>query len=216
VARACGNPAIAAIVTAMAVVDKPSAREAKRLQTRERLMGAAIAEFKRSGMTDADVSAIVAAAGVAHGTFFFHFPTKEHVLLELELREEQRIAKQLDRYVASKRDDLSAILKEAVRLVVGLERRLGAVLFKDFLALHFSQTRPTDESKEHPVIVTVAQEIERAQRRGEVAADVNPMNSAVFFLLGLYALLTTTHDWPRQGAMLDDYVTRTLRGIEAR
>jgi AcrR family transcriptional regulator len=216
VARACGNPAIAAIVTAMAVVDKPSAREAKRLQTRERLMGAAIAEFKRSGMTDADVSAIVAAAGVAHGTFFFHFPTKEHVLLELELREEQRIAKQLDRYVASKRDDLSAILKEAVRLVVGLERRLGAVLFKDFLALHFSQTRPTDESKEHPVIVTVAQEIERAQRRGEVAADVNPMNSAVFFLLGLYALLTTTHDWPTQGAMLDDYVTRTLRGIEAR
>jgi len=32
----------------MAVVDRPSAREAKRLQTRERLMGAAIAEFKRS------------------------------------------------------------------------------------------------------------------------------------------------------------------------
>ncbi|MGV0602362.1 TetR/AcrR family transcriptional regulator, partial [Mycolicibacterium pulveris] len=52
----------------MAVVDKPSAREAKRLQTRERLMGAAIAEFKRSGMAEADVGAIVAAAGVAHGT----------------------------------------------------------------------------------------------------------------------------------------------------
>ena len=200
----------------MAVVDKPSAREAKRLQTRERLMGAAIAEFKRSGMSEADVSAIVTAAGVAHGTFFFHFPTKEHVLLELERREEERIAKQLDRYVASKHGDLSAILKEAVRLVVGLERRLGAVLFKDFLALHFSQTRPTDESKEHPVIVTVAQEIERAQQHGDADADVNPMNSAVFFLLGLYALLTTTHDWPTQGAMLEDYVTRTLRGIEAR
>jgi AcrR family transcriptional regulator len=200
----------------MAVVDKPSAREAKRLQTRERLMGAAIAEFKRSGMAEADVSAIVTAAGVAHGTFFFHFPTKEHVLLELERREEERIAKQLDRYVQSKRGDLSPILKEAVRLVLGLERRLGAVLFKDFLALHFSQTRPTDESKEHPVIVRVAQEIERAQQRGHVAADVNPMNSAVFFLLGLYALLTTTHDWPTQSVMLDDYVTRTLRGIEAR
>ena len=44
---------------------------------------------------------------------------------------------------------------------------------------------------------------------------MNPMNSAVFFLLGLYALLTTTHDWPAQGAMLDDYVARTLRGIGA-
>lgn len=199
----------------MAVVDKPSAREAKRLQTRERLMGAAIAEFKRSGMAEADVGAIVAAAGVAHGTFFFHFPTKQHVLLELERREEERIAKQLGRYADSARS-LSAVLEEAVRLVLGLERRLGAILFKDFLALHFSQTRPADESNEHPVIVRVAEEIERAQKSGRVAPDVNPMNSAVFFLLGLYALLTTTHEWPTQSSMLDDYVARTLRGIETR
>jgi len=198
----------------MAVVDKPSARETKRLQTRERLMGAAIAEFKRSGLAAADVGAIVTAAGVAHGTFFFHFPTKEHVLLELERREEERIAKRLSHYVDSERD-LASLLQEAVRLVVGLERRLGAALFKDFLALHFSQTRPTDESKEHPVIVTVAREIEHAQQSGQVDLDVNPMNSAVFFLLGLYALLTTTHDWPAQGAMLEDYVTRTMRSIEA-
>jgi AcrR family transcriptional regulator len=198
----------------MAVVDKPSARETKRLQTRERLMGAAIAEFKRSGLAAADVGAIVTAAGVAHGTFFFHFPTKEHVLLELERREEERIAKRLSRYVDSERD-LASLLQEAVRLVIGLERRLGAALFKDFLALHFSQTRPTDESKEHPVIVTVAREIEHAQQSGQVDLDVNPMNSAVFFLLGLYALLTTTHDWPAQGAMLEDYVTRTMRSIEA-
>ena len=177
-------------------------------------MGAAIAEFKRSGMADADVSAIVTAAGVAHGTFFFHFPTKQHVLLELEKREEERIAKQLGRYADSNRN-LSSILKEAVSLVLGLERRLGAVLFKDFLALHFSQTRPADESKEHPVIVRVAQEIERAQQRGNVDPEVNPVNSAVFFLLGLYALLTTTHDWPTQSEILDDYVVRTLRGIEA-
>jgi AcrR family transcriptional regulator len=198
----------------MAMVDKPSARETKRLQTRERLMGAAIAEFKRSGLAASDVGAIVTAAGVAHGTFFFHFPTKEHVLLELERREEERIAKQLSRYADSSHD-LSSTLQEAVRLVVGLERRLGALLFKDFLALHFSQTRPADESNEHPVIVTVAQEIEHAQQSGLVDPDVNPMNSAVFFLLGLYALLTTTHDWPAQGAMLEDYLTRTLRSIEA-
>src|SRR5690242_11520851 len=109
----------------MAVVDKPSARETKRLQTRERLMGAAIAEFKRSGIADADVGAIVAAAGVAHGTFFFHFPTKQHVLLELERREEGRIAKQLSCYADSEHN-VESMLKEAVRLVLGLERRLGA------------------------------------------------------------------------------------------
>lgn len=179
-------------------------------------MGAAISEFKRSGIAAADVGAIVTAAGVAHGTFFFHFPTKEHVLLELERREEDRIAKQFARYLADSEHDLASTLNEAVRLVMGLERRLGAVLFKDFLALHFSQTRPTDESKEHPVVVAVAGEIERVQQRGQVDPAVIPINSAVFFLLGLYALLTTTHEWPAQSALIDDYVTRTLRSIESR
>jgi AcrR family transcriptional regulator len=199
----------------MATVDKPLTREAKRLQTRERLMGAAIAEFKRAGMAEADVSAIVTAAGVAHGTFFFHFPTKEHVLLELERREEERISKQFARYVTSPRD-LASTLHEAVRLVVGLEHRLGAGLFKDFLALHFSPTRPATEGvKDHPIIVLVARQIERGQELGEVDPYANPVNSAVFFLLGLYALLVATHDWPTQSAMLTDYVARTRLSLEA-
>jgi len=200
----------------MATLDRPSAREAKRLQTRERLMGAAVAEFTRSGIAEADVSAIVTAAGVAHGTFFFHFPTKEHVLLELERREEERIAKEMGRFLRS-RPDLAATLTEAARLVVGLEHRLGDPLFKDFLALHFSQTRPpAEDGQDHPLIVAVAQEIEHAQQRDEVDPDVTPMNSAVFFLLGLYALLTTTNTWPTRDAMLEDYVKRTLRSLEAR
>ncbi|WP_299564426.1 TetR family transcriptional regulator [uncultured Mycolicibacterium sp.] len=200
----------------MAPAERTSAREARRLQTRERLLGAAVAEFKRAGMAEADVGAIVAAAGVAHGTFFFHFPTKQHVLLELERREEERIAKALRRFLRTEHG-LRELFEETVRLVLDLERRLGSVLFKDFLALHFSQTRPAaDERAEHPVIVAVADEIGRARAAGAVAADVDPTNSAVFFLLGLYALLITTHDWPDQRAMIDDYVTRTLRSVEAR
>ena len=199
----------------MALVDKPSLRQTRRLQTRERLLGAALSEFKRSGLAAADVGAIVSAAGVAHGTFYFHFPTKEHVLLELERREEERIAKQLRRFARSDRD-LASILHESIRLVMGLERRLGALLFKDFLALHFSQTRPPAEAVDHhPVVVAVAQEIEHARTLGTVDPDADPVNCAVFFLLGLYALLTTTHEWPGQAAMLDDYMARTLRSIRA-
>jgi AcrR family transcriptional regulator len=196
----------------MAVADKVSAREAKRLQTRERLMGAAIAEFKRTGMVEADVGAIVAAAGVAHGTFFFHFPTKEHVLLALERREEDRIAKQFAQFLKSKHD-LASALHEAVRVVMALESRLGDMLFKDFLALHFSQTRPVEDGRDHPLIVLVAQEIAQAQERGETDPAVNPMNSAVFFLLGLYALLITTNEWPTRDALLEDYVARALRSM---
>jgi AcrR family transcriptional regulator len=195
----------------MAVKEGPSAREAKRLQTRERLMGAAVAEFTRSGMADADVGAIVTAAGVAHGTFFFHFPTKEHVLLELERREEDRMAKQFGQYLGSN-DDLVSALNEAVRLVLGLERRLGDVLFREFLALHFSQTRPAEDGRDHALVVLLAQHIEHVQERGDLDPEVNAMNSAVFFLLGLYALAITTSE-PLRGELITDHVKRTLRSM---
>lgn len=196
----------------MVAVNGLSAREAKRLQTRERLLGAAVAEFKRAGMAEADVGAVVAAAGVAHGTFFFHFPTKEHVLLELEKREEDRMAKQFGRYL-DKGHDLESALTEAVRLVLGLERRLGELLFKDFLALHFSQTRPqSEDGGDHSLVVLLADQLEQARQRGEIAEDVEPMNSAVIFLLGLYALAITTNDPMRRG-LLEDLVKRTLRSI---
>lgn len=197
----------------MSAPEKPLTREAKRLQTRERLLGAAIAEFKRAGMASADVGAIVAAAGVAHGTFFFHFPTKEHVLLELEHREEQRIAKQFGQFVRAGHD-LAAALNEAVRLVLALERRLGDLLFKDFLALHFSQTRPPTEGvDDHAVVMLLAEQIEAARDRGELDPSVNAVNSSVFFLLGFYALLITTNDWPNRDELLADYVGRTLRSM---
>lgn len=198
---------------AQVVADKMTGREAKRLQTRERLMGAATAEFKRVGMAQADVGAIVSAAGVAHGTFFFHFPTKEHVLLELERREEQRIAKQFRGFLKESQG-LPAVLAEAARLVMGLELRLGDALFADFLALHFSPTRPpAEEGDDHPLIVLVAEQIDLARERGEIGADVIAMNSAIFFLLGLYALLITTHAWPNRQELVDDYLMRAYKSL---
>lgn len=199
------------------VQDKPSGREAQRLQTRQRILGAAIAEFKRSGLAGADVGEIVSAAGVAHGTFFFHFPTKEHVLLEVEAREETRMAGDLTRFL-DKPHDLASALTEVVRLVAGLEKRLGELLFKDFLALHFSSTRPPNEQwSDHPVIVLVVEEIERAGAAGEADPDVDAFSSAVFFLLGLYALLTTTHHMASiRDDMLTKFVATTLRGLEPR
>src|ERR1700759_5883013 len=95
---------------------KPPAREVRRRQTRERILGAAITEFKRVGMAGADVNAIVAAAGVAHGTFFFPFPSKEHVLLELERHEEAHLAEEFAAFLTGTHD-LTDALTEVVHLV---------------------------------------------------------------------------------------------------
>ncbi len=195
---------------------KQSSRDARRLQTRERILGAAIVEFKRAGMSGADVHAIVAAAGVAHGTFFFHFPSKEHVLLELESREEARMAADFGRFL-DERHDLVSALTEVVHLVAGLERTLGPLLFKEILALHFSPTRPNkDEWVEHPIIVLLVQEIERARGDDEVHPEVDAFYSAAFFLLGIYGVLTTMSNFDTRETMLAKLVATAVRGLEIR
>lgn len=195
---------------------KQSARELRRLQTRERILGAAVAEFQASGMAGADVGAIVSAAGVAHGTFFFHFPSKEHVLLELESREETRMAAEFASFLENAHD-LASALTELVRLVGSLEQRFGPLLFKELLALHFSPTRPTkDEWSDHPMIVLLVREIERARGDGEVHPEVDAFYSAAFFLLGIYGVLTTTANSQHRDAMLANLVITARRGLEVR
>lgn len=195
---------------------KQSSRDTRRLQTRERILGAAIAEFKRSGMAGADVNAIVAAAGVAHGTFFFHFPSKEHVLLELEGREEARMAAEFARF-SDGSHDLVGALTEVVHLVAGLEARLGPLLFKELLALHFSPTRPNrDDWTDHPIIVLLVGEIERARGDGEVHPEVDAFYSAAFFLLGIYGVLTTMSNFDTREEMLAKLVATAVRGLEIR
>ncbi len=188
-------------------------REVRRLQTRERILGAAFAEFTRSGMAGADVNAIAAAAGVAHGTFFFHFPSKEHVLYELESREEARMAADFERFL-ERAHHLPAALTEIVDIIKGLEVSVGPILFKELLALHFSPTRPeTDNWTDHPIIVLLVREIERVRGDGSVHPEVDAFYSAIFFLLGVYGVLSTTASADKRDTMLRKLVDTAVRGI---
>lgn len=186
-------------------------------RTRERLFGAAVGEFRRAGVDGADIKAVASAAGVAPGTFYFHFPTKEHVLIELERREETRIAADLTRRF-ERSPDLAAMLDEVVTLVSQLEQRMGPPLFKDFLALHFSAARPPEEVwTNHPVIVTVVEALVRAREGGVIPADVDPLYSGLFFLVGLYGLLLTLPAAePARSQVLAQYVTTSLHGMRAK
>jgi TetR/AcrR family transcriptional regulator, repressor for uid operon len=200
----------------MAPPVKTSARVARRLQTRQRILGAAIAEFNRSGMANADVRAIVAAAGVAHGTFYFHFPTKEHVLLELECREEARLAAEFARFL-DRPHDLASALAEVTRLVMELKHRIGVTLFKELLVLHFSPSRPqSDDWTDYPVIVLLVGEIERARGQGDVHPEVDAFYSATFFLLGIYGVLSTAEDDEARNSRLSRLVASAVRGLEIR
>jgi AcrR family transcriptional regulator len=67
-------------------------RERSGDQTRRRLFDTAIAEFRRVGVDRASIGRIAELAGVSRPAFYFHFPTKDHVLLELQWSFEEPIA----------------------------------------------------------------------------------------------------------------------------
>src|SRR5437667_9017363 len=55
-------------------------------ERREDLINAAIAGFAQKGQKDATVADITRAAGVAKGTFYLYFTSKEHLLAALKER----------------------------------------------------------------------------------------------------------------------------------
>jgi AcrR family transcriptional regulator len=202
--------------------EKPNGREVRRRETRQRVYAAAIAEFKRTGMAAADVGLIAKEAGVARGTFYFHFPTKEHVLAELERLEEARLAGQLSKFLAAPHD-LAAALGEVVRLMTVTERRVGKVLFREMLGLHFSPRRPevlpgADQWAEYPAMTLVIHAVDLARERGEVYPGADALRTAQFFMLGLYAMLITSFEQPRaaRAEILDNFLATVLRGVESR
>ena len=179
------------------------------------MLDAAIVEFQRAGAHSADINAIVEAAGVARSTFYFHFPTKEHVLLELIRRDEDYLAAELSRFLDTRRD-LPAVLNEIIRLVTELENRWGAALFRDVISLYFSPAAPKDENwTKHPTFVLLAAEIERARSRGELYDDVDAYDSAAFFLIGVHAQLIGARE-PGTGRdqVLKKFVKSTLRSLQ--
>jgi AcrR family transcriptional regulator len=195
---------------APSVAERPAegVRQVRRRETRARLLDAALAEISRRGIAAADVSAIAAAAGVVRGTFYFHFPTKEHVLIEVERNEETRIIREL----GEAGGDLSSVLSQLVDHVLDAERRLGAAVFRDMLGLHFSSTGPVDdELTHHPLAEFLMSLFVRAQDAGDVSPDADPQELGLFFLTGLFALLATgAHD----AALLRRYVTTIVKGME--
>ncbi len=202
--------------TSAAASPAVSAREAQRLQTRARLFDAAVAEIGRSGLAGTDVAAIAAAVGVARGTFYFHFPTKEQVLVELERSEEANIVAKLAAETSDP-GDLMSMLTLLMRQVLAAEERLGPVVFRDMLGLHFSTTRPVeDEPGEHPLAEFVIAAITEAQAAQRVPRNADAGELGVIFMTGLFALLATGGTASRaRVALLDRYVKTIVHGMEA-
>lgn len=163
--------------------------------TRARLFEAAIAEFRRVGLARANVARIAREAGVSRPTFYFHFPTKGHVLLDLQLLEERALATRLDRARS-----LREALHELAEGVIDLEARLGdAHLFRDMFAIYARRPAglPIDD-RPFPVVAALTRHFADAAARGELRAGLEAEPAARVCLTGLFGLMIGLPSAPSQ------------------
>lgn len=170
---------------AESLADAYPSRTRARLETRGRVFDAAVAEFLRVGVAAAQIEDIVRAAGVARGTFYLHFPTKDHVLLEVLRRKEGAVAAELDRAI-------DASLAEFLRLTVSLMAEVAtgedADIIPDVLAM-VARSDQTLAEADVALVEVVTRYLVRAQERGEVRSDAPASELASVFLSGVFGVL---------------------------
>ncbi len=93
---------------------------------RERLFQVALTHFRQLGYTQASVSQITSETGVAKGTFFNHFPTKDHVLSEVLHRWTDEAMEQGARGLAG--TDAIIAFTRSLSISVSADPRVGTAL----------------------------------------------------------------------------------------
>jgi len=176
----------------VALVSYPS-RTRQRLETRDRIFAAALAEFRRVGVAATEIENVVRAADVARGTFYLHFPTKDHVLMELLRREQHELGARLRRL---RSPSARTFLRRVVDLMVENSVRQSALYHELFavIARHADEMRSEASALVEVLIGFFAE----CQSRGEVRRDLTPLELTNVFLPGVYGLLQMKLDAPRR------------------
>lgn len=189
-------------------------RDRQREETRQRIFEAALDVFRRDGFETTRIEDIADMADVSRGAFYFHFPSKDDVLVEL-LR-----LKQLDLVAALEAAPMDTPLVELLRLLARAiattwqedPQMLGAV---GIVALKLTASELPRFEEVHPAEGALARRFAAAAERGELPAVLPASMLADFFLVNVFAAALS---WVRHPELplelvLEQVVGFFLRGL---
>ncbi len=147
-----------------------SRREWKKRETRQSLMDAALRLFQESGYDATTVKDITEAAGVAKGTFFNYFDTKEAILPAIAAHRLGQLREALTPERGAPESPVGRI-KLALRLVAEdplCEQQLAQRLFAAIL-------RRRETNLGHALRDVLAEQVREGQAAGEIRDDLDPV-----------------------------------------
>jgi TetR/AcrR family transcriptional repressor of uid operon len=182
------------VSTATATPLARTRREQQRLETRELLFELALEEFRRVGTAKARIRDIVDAAGVVPGTFYFHFPTRDHVVFELWLRNSRRLVERLPPVYASPPPPVADTLRRLGEAMIDIEEETGDIaLVRDSIAVVLRPPEGTDPAASGVGEVIVAL-LAGGLERGEIASELDPPGLASVLLTSILGVLIAAPD----------------------
>lgn len=174
-------------------------REQQRRDTRELLFQLAIEAFRREGTSRARVRDIVETAGVVPGTFYFHFPTKDHVVFELWLRNSAQLLERLPPLEGNaSAPDVATSLRALGDALLDIEREVDDYeLIRDSIAVALRPPAGANPP-EHGVGEAVVRLLGGALERGEIESELDPTGLASVLLTSILGVLMTAPEDPAE------------------
>lgn len=162
-------------------------RDRQREETRRRLYLAALEVFRRDGVAGCRIDDIAQKAEVSRAAFYFHFPTKEHVLLDFLSEIEGPQAKALSELPSS--TSFETLLTTSVELMAaGWQKE--ATLIVDVMGVSIRNTAVLDDRDAGgPVRDVMTQRFKELGARGELSQVLPPDVLADFFLANCFIAL---------------------------
>ena len=161
-------------------------RDEQREDTRKRLYDAALEAFRRDGAANARIDDIVEKVGVARGTFYFHFPSRDDVLRDLLAEAQRDLAARLD--ALPKKVSVDRVLSTTATAMA--ERwQNDPKLLADVasVAIRVPAGGLSAMARDYPALDSLGRRLREAADRGELAAELPPELLASFFLTNLFA-----------------------------
>jgi AcrR family transcriptional regulator len=190
-----------------------SPRTARGRKTLRAILDAAAVEFGEKGFHDSSISGITARAGVALGSFYTYFDSKDAVFRALVRDMSTQLRDHVTPLVQSAPDGIAA-------------ERIGLEAFLEFVRAHKEIYRIIDESEfvdyesyRHHYTTTVErihQRLKAGAARGEIRADVGEVHAwaigGMNVFLGLrFGLWDRESDTREVAAIANDLLARGLR-----
>lgn len=165
-------------------------RDKQKEETRKKLYHAALEIFGRDGVNACRIEDIAQLAQVSRAAFYFHFPSKDDVLLELVRESEDSISEQIEALpaTASLHQVIHTLLDAMARFWT--QERLKRIV-TDVFTVYIRRRGLETDPESDPVRVSLARRFQSFADRAQLSPLAPAERLSDLFLLNCFAVLAS-------------------------